>query len=105
MYYVSMTDTFMSGWGMCGTRKTNKLIFECESMDEAIIVADNAESRTDQKHVNICSNRPYYNKKRYYTQVKTKDIYPSWYKKGYFEPRVKSTSKWNHFNLYPNARG
>ena len=82
-YYVTMTDTFMSGWGHA-KGLTNKLVFECANYDQALIVANNAESRTDQKYVNICSNKPYYSKSRHYTQYKTISDYPNWYKPGYF---------------------
>lgn len=82
-YFVSMTDKFMSGWGEA-RGKINKLIFECETYEEALIVEENAQNRSDQKNINICSKRPYYPSRSHYTQVKTKEIYPSWYEKGYF---------------------
>ena len=82
-FYVSMTDTFMSGWGRAKD-KTNKLIFICESIEEAEIVKDNAENRTDQKYINICMKKPYYNSERYYVQIKTKGEYNSWYVKNFF---------------------
>lgn len=84
MFYVTMTDTFMSGWGMAEGKK-NKLVFICESLDEANIVAENARNRTDQSYINICTKKPYYNSKYYYTQYKTKDEYPKWYEKDYFK--------------------
>lgn len=83
MFYVTMTDTFMSGWGLA-KGKTNKLIFECETLEEAKIVAYNAHNRTDQKRINICGTKPYYDKNRYYPQYITKKEYPSWYIKDYF---------------------
>lgn len=83
-YYVTMTDKFMSGWGMANG-KINKLIFECETMEEAKIVAENAENRSDQKYINICTKKPYYNSSKYYPQIKTKEEYSSWYKPGYFK--------------------
>ena len=43
-YYVTMNDTFMSGWGYA-EGKINKLIFECDSYKEAEIVAENARYR------------------------------------------------------------
>jgi HD superfamily phosphohydrolase YqeK len=82
-YYVTTTDKFMSGWGLA-KGKINKLIFECEDFKQAAIVSDNAKCRSDQKHVNICSNKPYYNSTRYYVQYKTIKDYPAWYKKDYF---------------------
>ena len=47
-----MTDKFMSGWGEADN-KINKLVFTCKDIQEARIVKDNAEHRTDQKHINI----------------------------------------------------
>jgi hypothetical protein len=85
-YYVSMTDKFMSGWGEAKA-KINKLVFVCESYEEAIIVRDNARNRTDQIYINICGNKPYYNKERYYTQFKDKESYDSWYIPNYFRDR------------------
>jgi hypothetical protein len=78
-YYVTMTDKFMSGWGLA-EGKINKLVFICDSLEEAKIVARNARKRGDQKYVNISANKPYYNKKKYYVQFKTKKEYPDWYK-------------------------
>ena len=80
MYFVTMTDTFMSGWGHA-SYKINKLIFECESFNQACIVVQNAKDRTDQKYINIRYQKPYYNKDRYYPQYKTIEDYPTWYKK------------------------
>ena len=78
MYYVTMTDTVLSGWGQA-EGKINKLVFQCESYDQAALVEQNALDRTDQKYINIRSTRPYYNKDRYYTQFKTIKDYPTWY--------------------------
>lgn len=83
MIYVTMTDSFMSGWGMAkGT--INKLIFECENMKEARIVEENANNRSEMKYVNIRMTKPYYNSNKYYAQTKTKEDYPKWYEKGAF---------------------
>ena len=86
MIYVTMTDKFMSGWGMA-KEKINKLVFECDTMEEARIVVDNAENRSDQKNINIAQNKPYYSSSKYYVQVKTKEEYPDWYVKDYFRNR------------------
>ena len=86
-YYVSMTDRFMSGWGEA-RGKINKLVFECQSYEEAVIVRDNARNRTDQIYINICANKPYYNKRDYLTQYKTKGDYNSWYMKDFFKARA-----------------
>lgn len=84
MYYVTMTDTFMSGWGLAKNKK-NKLVFICDDMEQAQIVADNAAYRTDQKYINICVRAPRYNNKTHYTQYKTIEDYPSWYVKDNFK--------------------
>ena len=81
--YVTMTDKFMSGWGMA-EGKINKLIFECEDHKEASIVADNAERRGDMKYINISYNKPYYSPSRYYAQTKTKEEYGKWYEENAF---------------------
>lgn len=83
-YYVSMTDKFMSGWGMAKD-KTNKLVLECDSYDEAEIVANNARNRSEMKFVNICINKPYYNKNAYYVSEHDKSDYSSWFKPNYFK--------------------
>lgn len=83
MYYVTMTDKFMSGWGHA-RGKINKLIFECETLAQAHIVAENAERRKDQTYINIRSTKPYYSSSKYYAQYKTIEDYPDWYKPRYF---------------------
>lgn len=83
MYYVTMTDRVLSGWGNA-KGKINKLIFVCKDMSEAMTVEQNANNRTDMTYVNICEKMRYYNKDRYYAQVKTIEDYPSWYEPGYF---------------------
>ena len=83
MYYVTMTDRFMSGWGRAkGT--TNKLVIACETMDEALIVEQNAKARDEMKYINIVSKKPYYGN-RYHVSWHDKTDYPSWFKPGYFK--------------------
>ena len=77
-YYVTTTDRFMSGWGPA-KRKDNRLIFPCESMAEAMRVDSYAKNRGDQMRVFICTSKPKV-RAHHYTQVKTKDQYPNWYK-------------------------
>jgi hypothetical protein len=60
MFYVSMTDKFMSGWGLA-EGKTNKLVIECDNYDQAKEICDYAKSnRSEMKYINICCNRPRY---------------------------------------------
>ena len=51
-YYVTMTDPFMSGWGKA-EGLINKLVFECDSYQEADMVATNAYDRGDMRSINI----------------------------------------------------
>ena len=84
-HYVSMIDTFMSGWGKAKGKK-NVLIFECENLNEANIVAENAENRSDQRSIVINENYPHFlPASSFYVQHKDKSVYPSWYVKDYFK--------------------
>lgn len=78
MYYITMTDKFMSGWGWA-KNKINKLIIECETMDQALIVQQNAKDRAEMKYINITNNKPYYNSNRYYVSWHNKDDYSCWF--------------------------
>ena len=60
-YYVTMTDKFMSGWGMAAN-KTNKLIIVCDTYEQAEIIERNANKRNEMKYVNICTSKPRYGK-------------------------------------------
>lgn len=80
-WYVSMTDSFLSGWGPAKD-KTNKLVFECDSYQEALRVLQYARCRGDMKYVYLCSTNPmprFSNNPRMYPQLKTKTDYPEWY--------------------------
>lgn len=77
-----MTDKFLSGWGMA-ENKTNKLVLECNSYEEAEIVKEYAQTRTEMVNINICTNKPNYNQSRYYVSEHNKTDYPNWYKQRY----------------------
>ena len=79
-FYVTMTDKFMSGWGLAEDR-INKLVLECDSPEEAERVKKYAQSRGEMKHVSIATKKPNYPMGKYYTQYLTKEDYPTWYKK------------------------
>ena len=79
MFYVTMTDKFMSGWGLA-EGKTNKLVIECETLAEAEIVESNARRRSEMKHINITNRKPYYSPRRYYVSWHNKQDYGSWFK-------------------------
>lgn len=70
--YVSMTDKFMSGWGMA-KNKTNKFIIICDNLEQAETIERNARKRTEMKHINICFNKPRYSQSRYELSFKNFD--------------------------------
>jgi len=59
IFWVTMTDKFMSGWGGAAN-KTNKLIIACYTYQQAETIERNANKRSEMKYVNICSNKPRY---------------------------------------------
>ena len=81
-YYVIATDTFLSGWGLAKNR-LNKLVIECESLNEAEIVSNNAKARSDMKDVKIMNTRPQYSITEVLENYKTKEDMPRW-----FEPNA-----------------
>ncbi len=40
--------------------KVNKLIIECETMKQAMLIERNAKKRSEMKYINIRSTKPYY---------------------------------------------
>lgn len=83
MFYVTMTDKFMSGWGEARNR-TNKLVIECETYAEAETVEANARRRSEMKYVNIRMAKPYYNESRYCVSRHDKSDYGTWFKPNQF---------------------
>lgn len=69
MYYVTMTDEFMSGWGKA-ENKINKYVVCCETMQQAGTIAKNARKRNEMKYINIRTRKPYYNNNKYITTFK-----------------------------------
>ena len=78
--YVTMTDRFMSGWGLADN-KINKLVFECDNYSEANKLIDYAEKREEMKYISVCYSYPkhLFNNSKYFAQLKTKADYPMWY--------------------------
>lgn len=58
--YVTMTDKFMSGWGMA-QGKVSKFIIECNNWEQAETIERNARKRSEMKYINICITKPRYN--------------------------------------------
>jgi hypothetical protein len=77
-YYVSMTDSFLSGWGMA-EGKINKLVIECDTFQEAQTVKRKALNRSEMKYVRLCYNKPRYNPSFYLTQYEDKTNYAGWF--------------------------
>ena len=86
----------MSGWGQA-EGLINKLIILCDTPEEAEIVADNADDRSDQKNISASSTPPSYFHKRwektgadyvtqgYLVQIKTRADMGNWFKPGAFK--------------------
>ena len=82
-FYVTMNDTFTSNLRTDG--KTDKIIIECDTVQEVETVIENAKNRTDMKYINWHYKKyPYYNPKSFAVQVHDKNDYPRWFDKGYF---------------------
>ena len=87
-YYVTMTDTFLSGWGKA-EHKIAKYVIICDNYEEAYTVYKNAKDRSDMKHVRITKNKPYYSPKQYQVSVRTKADVPTWFQKDAFKQEEK----------------
>lgn len=70
--YVSMTDKFLSGWGLANN-KIDKLVIICENFEQAETIKKNSGMRGDMKNINICLNKPRYNPNRYIVSYKNFD--------------------------------
>ena len=58
-YYVTMTDKFMSGWGIAKD-KTNKMIVVCDTWQQAEQIESAARKRPEMKYINIRTTKPRY---------------------------------------------
>lgn len=83
MFYVTMTDTFLSGWGKAEGKKA-KYVYVCNTREEAEIVKENARRRGDQKYINIRITKPVYSSITHFVQYETKETSPCWYIPRYF---------------------
>lgn len=72
LFYVTMHDTFMSGWGLA-KGKDNIMVVECDSLEDAELIAENAEKRSEMKNVNIWTEMPNYDKNKILLSIKTFD--------------------------------
>ena len=83
MIYVTMTDKFLSGWGIA-KNQIAKLVIVCETWEQAEIVAENAKNRSDMKSINFSTEKPYYNQNKYQVEYHDINSYPRWFEKDYF---------------------
>ena len=71
-YYVTMLDTFMSGWGMA-KNKDNIMVVECDSLEDAELIEENAAKRDEMKNIDIWTEMPQYDDDLYVLSIKTFD--------------------------------
>jgi len=83
-YYVACKDNFLSGWGKA-KGKDNIIILTCDSLEEAEIVAENANNRSEISDVKICPLKPHYSSEHYFVNEVEKPEYRRWYEKGGFK--------------------
>ena len=57
-YYVTATDTFMSGWG-CAEGKINKIAIGCNNRSEVAEVKAALRGRSEMKYINDTVNPKY----------------------------------------------
>jgi hypothetical protein len=57
LYYVRMTDKFMSGWGACAG-KTNVLVVVCDTWKQAEAIKLAAENRREMRRITIMREMP-----------------------------------------------
>lgn len=58
MYYVSMIDSFMSGWGRA-EGKFSVVVVKCSTRSEAEECKKLCATRSDMKNIEISSVKPY----------------------------------------------
>lgn len=72
-YYVTMTDRFMSGWGMAkGT--TNKFVIGTDDYDRAKYLYEKALNRPEMRYVNLNITKPHYGSGVYVSYRDAEDI-------------------------------
>ena len=79
MVYVTMTDKFMSGWGMA-KGKINKLVIECENSIQAEKIAYCANHYLEMKYISIRYSKPNYNSYKYLVSWKKYSDMTGWIK-------------------------
>ena len=77
MYYVRMTDRFMSGWGQA-KNMTNVMVVACPDYESAQNVFRNALTRNEMCRVMICINKPKDRPGVLYSHKQYEDLGPIW---------------------------
>ena len=77
MYYVRMTDRFMSGWG-AAQGQTNVMVVACPTYADAQNVFRHAVTRNEMCRVMICSNNPKARAGVLYSRKDYADLGPIW---------------------------
>ena len=70
-YFVTMTDTMLSGWGRA-ENKTAKRVVLCKTFRDAQIIVsglNNCKNRNGMRYINITNQFPKYSEKRYTISV------------------------------------
>lgn len=70
-YFVTMTDTMLSGWGMA-ENKISKRVILCKTFRDAQIIVsglNNCKNRNGMRYINIAIKFPKYSEKRYTVSV------------------------------------
>lgn len=76
-YFVSMKDNFMSGWGMAKD-KSNLFVVECDTVEDAEMILQNAKKRPEMKRPRIVAKAPK-NSEKYLVSLKHfNDLGPIW---------------------------
>ena len=70
MYYVTMTDKFMSGWGKAVGRE-NKYVVECETAEQAEAIERAAQDRPEMQRIKTVTRKPNYDESLYLTSWTT----------------------------------
>lgn len=76
-YYVTMTDKFMSGWGVADGKK-NKLIIQCDTWQQAEQIERAAHDRSEMRYINICTKKPRYGSNVVESWKTWDDLGPIW---------------------------
>lgn len=70
-YFVTMTDTMLSRWGMAGNKIAKRVVL-CKTFREAQIIVSglsNCKNRNGMRYINIAYKFPKYSEKRYTISV------------------------------------